>query len=114
RAEIEADGARTVLHGIVDEAVGDIVHRLLPGDPLPAALAALARPLHRVEHALLAVHVLGMAQALLAAARAVVGRILGAAVLALLLLPPDDAVLHIDVEGAGAGAVGAVGAAGDA
>ena len=108
RAHGEGDRVGARLGGVLDDLVGDLADRLVPADPLPLALAALADPLHRVEHALLAVHVLGVADALLAAARTVVRRVLaGAAVLALLLLAPDDAVLDVDVEGAVAGAVDA-------
>ncbi len=97
------------------EAVGDLRRRLLPADALPLALAARALALQRVQHALLAVHVLRLAQPLLAAARAVVGRVVARApVLALLLLAPDDAVLDVDVEGAVTGAVDAAAAAHDA
>ena len=94
------------LSAISSSAWSQVTRSHLPGAPL-------TDPLHRVEDPLLAVHVLGVAQALLAAARTVVGRVLRPAVLALLLLAPDDAVLHVDVEGAGAGAVRAVGAVGD-
>ena len=115
RAAAQGDGVGAMLDRDLDELLGDLARRLIPGDALPLAFAALADPLHRVEHALLAVHVARVAQTLVAAARTVVGRVggAGAFVLGLLLLAPHDAVPDVDVEGAGAGAVGAVGAVRD-
>ena len=100
----------------VDVHVGDLVQRLLPGDPLPLPLAALSHPLERVREPPRVVHALAVAGSLLAAARIEVGDagidlLVGAG----LLLAPDDPVLDVDVPAAVAlvPAVHEVGALGD-
>jgi hypothetical protein len=95
-----------VLQRVVDKPVGNLGRGLIPADALPLAFPAFADTLHRIEHALLAIHVLGVTQTLLAATGTIIGRIVArAAILALLLLAPDDAALYVNVHRAVAGAV---------
>ena len=65
-----------ILDRVIDELVGDLVHRLVPADAFPLAFATLADALHRVQQALLAVHVLRVPQAFLAAAWAVIRHVI--------------------------------------
>ena len=85
----------------VDERAGDLPQSLLPVDALPAARAPLAHALEWILEARRVVHALAVAATLLAAARVEVGHIrTGLRIVAGLLLPPHDAVLHVDVPGA--------------
>ncbi len=94
--------------------VGDLGQRLVPANPLPLTLAALARATERVEHALVGVDVVRVTGPFLAPARVRVGEALvERRVVAGLFLAPDLAVLDVDVPRARAGAVDAVGRAGD-
>ncbi len=100
----------------VDVLVGDLIQRLLPGDPLPLPFAPLSHPLEGMEEPARVVHALAVAGAFLAAPRIEVGDagidlLVGAG----LLLAPHDPVLDIDVPAAVAlvPAVHEVGALGD-
>ena len=95
---------------LVDDVVGDLGQRLVPANPLPLTLAALARATERVEHALVGVDVVGVAGPFLTASRIGVGEVVvDGRVVAGLFLSPDLPVLDVDVPRARPGAVDAVG-----
>src|SRR5690606_2186067 len=99
----------------VDDLVGDLLGGLVPGNALPLALAALAGALERIAQTVGLVHGGGVDGALLATARVGVGHVgVHLRVLGDLFLANDDAVLHVDVPGAVAHAVDAVGGVADA
>ncbi len=101
------DGLRAVALDSVDDGVGDLAERPVPGDPLPLALAALARPLQGVEDAVFGVQHLAPHGALLAPHGVHVGHaLLHRGVCAGLFLAPDQSVLDVDPEGAVAGVAG--------
>ena len=113
-SHVPDDGSGPILDDRVDGRVGDLAKRLVPGHPLPAALAARADPLERMEQPGRGQRAGAVAGAFLAAARVEVGhRGVGLRVVAHLLLAPDDPVLHVDVPDAAllVGAVHVVGAA---
>ncbi len=101
RVAVEDDGFRRIALEGIDDAFGDVTERLVPGDLLPPALAALAGAFERVRQARFAVHVEGVARSLLAAARVEVrdGGI-RLRVDTRLFLVDNGAVLHEDVVGA--------------
>jgi hypothetical protein len=108
-AVVVDDGLGAGLERGVDTRVCDLVVGLLPADPLPLALAALAHALHRVEDARLAQVQIAVTRPFLAAPRVEVGYPLARGRIdRVLLFAPDDAVLHEEIERAGGETVGAV------
>ncbi len=104
RVEDEAVGA--IFGDDVDQLVGDLLQRLVPAEPLPASRAPLSHALHRVADAGGVVHLCAVRAARRTAPRIEVGdvgELLG--IVGVLLLAPDDAVLHVGVVGAGRDAV---------
>ena len=88
--------------------------RFVPGGAAPLAFAALAGADERIAQALRAVHVLGEAAALLAAARVVVGKVgIDARIVGGLLFADHHAIAHVHLPRAGAGAVGGMRGADD-
>ena len=63
----------TLVLGGVDDGIGNVTERPVPGNALPLALAALACPAHRVEDSLLVVVLLAPGSALLTTHGVVVG-----------------------------------------
>src|SRR5208282_452261 len=87
--------------------VADFLEGLIPGNLFPFSAAALARPLHRVQHSVGSVHRARMLIALLASARIVVGHLRFGVVELRIgardLLANHSAVLGIDPEWTTAG-----------
>ena len=109
RALVCLELAGAVFFKDVDHLVGDLFGGLVPGDALPLAGAALARPLERVADAVCLVHGGGVDGAFLAAARVGVGHFrVDRGVFGNLLFANDDAVFDEDVKRAVAHAVDAV------
>ena len=95
---------RALVFDRVDDPVGDLAQRLVPGDALPLALAPLSDPLQRLEDPLLVVVLLAPGGALLAAHRVHVGDArLDGGELAGLLLAHDLAVARVHAPGTAAG-----------
>ena len=103
------DAFRSVCHDEIEKLVSDLSSRLFPADPLPFPVTPFTYGLHGVQHTLATVHIFGVPQAFLAAARTIVRRISRSAIDSLLLLAPHYAVLDVDIEGAIASTIGAVG-----
>ena len=98
RVAIEDDRVRRAALQVVDDAVGDLGQRLVPGDLLPLALAALACALQRMGQAQAVRHRERVARALLAAARVEVrDGCVGLRIGARRLLVDNGAILHKDV-----------------
>ena len=76
RAHRECNGFGPVFGSVVDKFVGHFGERGIPSNPLPLTFAALAEPFHRIQHALLTVHVFGLAQTLLTTARAIIRNVI--------------------------------------
>jgi len=101
-----------VLDG-VDDLLGDLGERLVPGDPLPLPLAALAGPTERVRDALVGVHVVAETRSLLTAPRVRIReRLVESGVVAGLLLAPHLPIPRVHLPRAAARAVDAVRRAG--
>ena len=101
RAQLPDDAIGTVLLERVENPLGDLAIRLLPGDALPLPGPALSHALERVANARGVVHALAEAGAFLATARVGIGEPgPGLWVLGRLLLAPDESVLHVDVPAA--------------
>src|SRR5208282_968957 len=91
----------------IGNLIADFLEGLIPGNLFPFSAAALARPLHRVQHSVGSVHRARMLIALLASARIVVGHlrfgVVELRVGARDFLANHLAVLGIDSEGTTAG-----------
>jgi hypothetical protein len=98
------EGGRTLVLDGVEDGVGDLGERLVPGDAFPLALAALSGPLQRVEDSLFVVVLLAPGSSLLAAHRVQVGDArLDGGEGAGLLLAHDLPVARVHAPGAAAG-----------
>ena len=71
----EGVGIRAVVVDVIKQLFGNERERLVPGSAAPLAFATLAGADQRIPKTLRAVHILGEAAALLAAARVVVGEV---------------------------------------
>jgi hypothetical protein len=98
RSIVVYDGLAATLLDRVQDGIGQSRERLLPGDATPAARAARAHPLERMDDAVGARHQVAVARALLATARREVGEARHLARVGVaLFLAPDHAVFDEQV-----------------